>query len=755
MYCHVYHRLPEEILKRIEVLRTATLCLSLAAPALFVVPLTPAQTSTEASRLVSAVVDESKMVTLPGNTRLEANALNDRGIVAGDLAMEHMLLQLRRPADRELALTTLIDDQQKKSSPNFHKWLTAEELGEKYGPNPADIKSVTNWLEAKGFQVNRVSKSGLTIDFSGTASQVAETFKTEIHNLEVHGVKHLSNMRDPQVPAALGPVVVGVTSLNDFRPHPMNKGITTLHIDANKATLPGKKPGTVADAANPKLTTDFGYQLVVPDDLHTIYNFTPLLAGVTKGVNGKFQRIVVIEDTDVYSVNDFKVFRDTFGLSKFAYGSFTQVHPSCKDPGILVGNDAEATLDAEWASAAAPNAAIILASCKDTQTTFGGLLAIQNLIDEPHPPTIMSISYGECEPALGSAGNFTYRQAYEQAASEGTSVFVSSGDEGAASCDADQYTAVGGITVSGFASTPYNVAVGGTDFGDAYAGTVSTYWNPTNTATYGSAKSYIPEIPWNDSCASTLITNTLGYNVPYGTQGFCNSATGEAYFLTTASGSGGPSNCALGDTNPLDGTPPVSGTCAGYPKPNYQAGIYGMPNDGVRDIPDVSLFAANGVWGHYYVFCYTDPAPGAYGAPCTGNPENWSGAGGTSFSSPIVAGIQALVDQSTGETQGNPNYVYYQFAYKQFGTKGDSACNATLGNGVASSCIFQDVTEGDIDVNCLGPLSCYTPSGENGVLSTSDSSYQKAYNSRVGWDFATGIGTLNVANLVLKWNTAF
>ncbi len=749
------HHLRRNYLNRIDALKTATLFLSLAAPALFAVPFASAQTSTEAARLVNGTVDETRMVTLTGNTRLEANAQNDRGLVAGDLLMEHMLLQLRRPADRELALTTLIDEQQKKGSPNFHKWLTAEEVGEKYGPNPADIKTVTNWLEAKGLQVNRVSKSGLTIDFTGTASQVKAAFQTEIHNLNVRGVQHLSNMSDPKVPAALGPIVVGVASLNDFRPRPMNKGIAAMRIDANKATVPGKKPGAVAEAAKPELTTDFGYQLVVPDDLHTIYNFTPLLAGVTKGVNGRYQKIVVIEDTDVYSANDFNVFRQTFGLTKFAYGTFSQVHPSCQDPGVLVGNDAEATLDAEWASAAAPNAAIILASCKDTETTFGGLIAIQNLIDEIHPPTVMSISYGECEAGLGSAGNFTYRQAYEQAASEGTSVFVSSGDEGAASCDADQYTAVGGITVSGFASTPYNVAVGGTDFGDSYAGTVSQYWNPSNTATYGSAKSYIPEIPWNDSCASTLITNALGYGVPYGAQGSCNSPEGEYYFLTTASGSGGPSNCALGDTSPLAGTPPVSGTCAGYPKPSYQSGIYGMPTDGVRDIPDVSLFAANGVWGHYYVFCYTDPAPGAGGTPCTGNPENWSGAGGTSFASPIMAGIQSLVDQATGETQGNPNYVLYQLAYKQFGTKGDNACNATLGNGVASTCVFQDVTEGDIDVNCLGPFNCYTPSGENGVLSTSDSSYQKAYSSRLGWDFATGIGTINVNNLVHSWNSAF
>jgi subtilase family serine protease len=342
------------------------------------------------------------------------------------------------------------------------------------------------------------------------------------------------------------------------------------------------------------------------------------------------------------------------------------------------------------------------------------------------------------------------------------SVFVSSGDEGAASCDADKAKAKYGIAVSAFASTPYNVAVGGTDFGDTYAGTNSQYWKANNNATYGSAKSYIPEIPWNDSCASTLITNTVGYNVPYGKNGFCNSAEGKEFFLTTASGSGGPSNCAYGYSDAFveTGKPPTgvaanSGTCKGYAKPNYQAGLVGNPNDGVRDLPDVSLFAANGVWGHYYVFCYSQPATGAGGAPCTGDPSNWSGAGGTSFAAPIVAGIQALVNQSTGTPQGNPNYVYYALANKEFGGTGNNSCSSTLGNAVDNSCTFYDVTQGDMDVNCVGAFNCYTPSGANGVLSLSSTAYEKAYNSTTGWDFATGIGTLNVGNLIANWNKAF
>jgi subtilase family serine protease len=722
----------------------------LTAMGLTLMPMAQAQ-SLSARSVVTAPVVDSKMIMLKGNVRPEANALNDRGAASGDMQLDHMLLQLKRPAEREAALGLKIESMYKPGSPDFHQWLTAEKLGEDYGPSAKDIAAVKEWLSGHGFQVNEVSKSGMAIDFSGTAAQVKSAFRTEIHNLNVRGVSHIANMQNPQIPAALGDVVVGITSLSDFRPKPANKGISAARID-------GISKGVVAKAAkpagaSPDFTVNADYQLVVPDDLHTIYNFNPVYKD---GVTGKGETIVVIEDTNVYSTADWDTFRSTFGLSKYAKGSFTQVHPGgCKNPGVVIGNDGEAILDAEYSSAAAPNAAIVLASCADTRTTFGGLLAINSLINQTLPPPVISISYGECEAGLGAAGNATYSTAYQQAAAEGVSVFVSSGDEGAASCDADEPTAQYGIAVSGFASTQYNVAVGGTDFGDAYAGTVSQYWKAKNNATYGSAKSYIPEIPWNDSCASTLITNTVGYNVPYGANGFCNSAEGEQYFLTTASGSGGPSNCAFGNTSPLDGTPANSGTCKGYSKPNYQSGLVGVPSDGVRDLPDVSLFAANGVWGHYYVFCYSQPAQGAGGAPCTGDPANWSGAGGTSFAAPIVAGVQALVNQATGTPQGNPNYVYYALAKQEYGGKGKNSCSSTLGNTVDNSCTFYDVTQGDMDVNCLGTFNCYTPSGTNGVLSVSSKAYEKAYNSTTGWDFATGIGTLNVNNLVTNWNKAF
>jgi subtilase family serine protease len=694
--------------------------------------------------LVTQKIDETRYVALRGNVRPEVGGQHDRGLVADSLPMEHMLLLLKRSPTQERDLANLIEELHTPGSPNYQNWLSAEQFGQRFGLAQKDIDTITAWLQVHGFTVNQVQPGRTLIDFSGTAAQVREAFHTEMHALQVNGAAHVANVRDPEIPAALAPAIAGIASLNDFRPRAMHHSVARSHVDPRSGSL----VSAPASGIQPEYTFSSGgyqYQAVVPADLATIYNLNPLFSA---GITGTGQTIVVIEDTNVYSTADWTKFRSTFGLSKYTSGKFTQVHPGsgCTNPGAN-GNDDEAILDAEWASAGAPNATIELASCADTFTTFGGLIALTNLVNSSTPPPIVSISYGECEANNGASANAVYSSTYQQAVAEGMSVFVSSGDDNAASCDARQTSASHGIGVSGFASTAYDVAVGGTDFSDTYAGTNSTYWNSSNTSTYGSAKSYIPEIPWNNSCAGTLLAQYVsGSSVTYGANGFCNTSTGEQ-FLAVSGGSGGPSNCATG-TPSIAGV--ASGTCKGWPKPSWQL-VYGNHGDGVREIPDVSLFAANGLWGHYYVFCFSDPNNN--GAPCSGAPSNWSGAGGTSFAAPIVAAFQALVNQKMGAKQGNPNYYYYKLAQKEFGASGSASCNSTKGKGVASSCTFYDVTQGDIDVNCRG-RSCYDATSTlNGVLSTNSTKYAPAYVTTTGWDYATGIGTINAYNLVNNWST--
>ena len=680
--------------------------------------------SAQTPALITSPINEANLVTLAGNTRPEANAANDLGRVSDDLAMPHMLLQLQRSPQQDAALDDFIQQLNNPKSSNYHQWLTASQFGARFGLAQNDLIAISGWLQSHGFTVDTVYTGGMSIDFSGTAGQVRNAFHTEIHNLSVGGQAHIANMSDPKIPAALAPAVAGVVSLHNFMPHPM-------YVRKPEYTVAG---------------TSTSY-LVTPQDVATIYNFNPEFAAK---ITGTGQTIVVVEDTNLYSTADWTTFRTTFGLTRFTGATLPQVHPAstgtnnCSNPGTN-GDSFEAAVDVEYATAAAPSAAIELASCSDT-STFGGLIALNNLVNaSTTPPAIVSVSYGECEAVTGASANAAFKSVYSHAATEGVSVYVASGDTAADSCAQalGESVATTGTSVTGWGSTPYNVAVGGTDFQDLYLNDFSTYWNSTNTTYYGSAKSYMPEIPWNDTCGSNLLATYEGFTTTYGSTGLCNTDG----FIGTNGGGGGQSACATG-------APAVSGvtggTCKGYAKPSWQS-VYGNKADGVRDVPDVSLFASNGWLSSYYVVCYSDKAAG--GTACTGAPSGWSGAGGTSFATPIMAGVQALINQKTGARQGLPNTALYALAAAEYGTTGATSCNSELGNGVASTCTFHDVTEGSIDLPCTGTYTCYDPSGTYGVLSASDSTYKPTFQAAPGWDFASGIGSVNVANLVNNWST--
>ncbi len=679
-----------------------------------------AQTATP---LITAPISGAKLKTLAGNTRPEANARNDRGQVADDFPMLHLQMLLLRSSERVQAAAEFVDELNNPQSPNYHKWLTTEQIADRFGASDADIATLTTWLQSNGFTVEGVLGTKLEIEFSGTASQVRSAFHTEIHHLSVEGESHYANMSDPQIPAAIAPAVGGILFLNNFEPHSLAR--------------PRVASGEYA-AAN-------GNNLVTPSDLAVIYNLSPAFAAGYTGLN---QTIYVAEDGDIYSMDDWTLFRKVMGLARtYPYATLTQVHPAgaaCVDPGVNSA-DAEVALDVEYSSAAAPNAAIVISACRSL------LVAIENPINSSTiAPAVMSISYGEAEALNGAANNLAYSLTYQTGAMKGWTIFVSSGDEGAASADANASNSTHGIGVSGLTSTPYNVSVGGTDFATTYLQNISAYWGSANSPTGGNALSYIPEIPWNDSCASTLFTEYFGFGSnTAGPLSYCNYLYANAPTsrrITTASGSGGPSGCATGAAATRG---VVSGTCAGYPKPTWQA-AYGVPADGVRDIPDVSLFAANGPWGYYYPACIS-----AGTGSCLGALNSWPGYGGTSISSPIMAGIEALINQRLGAAQGLINPTLYSLASGEYGSAGNPSCNSSNGNAVGSNCIFYDVTLGDIVVNCTGINNCYfggSPASTTnfyGILSAPDSS--PAYSATVGFDYATGIGTVNAYNLIMNF----
>ncbi|WP_353061955.1 Ig-like domain repeat protein [Tunturibacter psychrotolerans] len=738
--------------------------------------------SVSATARVTSQVDERVLVTLVGNThRAARDAANDRGAVEANFAMPHMLLQLKRSPEQEAALQKVMEQMQTPGSASYHSWMSEQEFDEQYGVNRGDLTKVTTWLQGHGFTIGGITPDGMVVDFSGTASMVREAFHTDIHRLQLpNGEKHVANMSDPQIPASLASVIVGPTSLSNFMPH-------TDHVARSKAAVVESRKAAGAVAFGPDYTAPEGdstYYLFTPGDGQTIYNTTPLLAA---GHTGKGQTIGLIEDETAYDPDgtgvspDWKTFVNTFGLAKYG-GKQTTSFPKgpifCGQPGDYSdGTDIEVALDIEYATAMAPGANVVVEACQDGYSTFGGLIALENLVsaDQITAP-VLSMSYGFCEAGNGAANNAAFSYAYQHGAARGVSIFVSSGDDGARSCDDGNTVSYYGAGTSGFATTPYNVAVGGTDFGDTYDHSRATYWNATNNSDYSSAKSYIPEIPWNDTCASQLISSYLGFGTTYGPSGFCASPLAATLspqntleYIDVVAGSGGPSSC-------FSGTPDIGGvadgSCAGQPKPSWQK-VFGNPNDTVRDIPDVSLFASNGIWGHYIVICASNPVEAQYGtAPCTGTPDTWTGEGGTSASSPMMAGIQTLINDYTKELAGNPNYLYYSLANTEYGSAGSAACNSTKGTNGTSGCIFHDITRGDIDTPCsyfdattdLG-FNCFdiandtninSPQGYPiGVGSVSNTSFKPTYGTNVGWDFSTGIGSVNAWNLAQGFAHAY
>jgi hypothetical protein len=689
-------------------------------------------------------IDETKLIRLAGNTHPAARPQFDLGLVDPALQMERMVLVLKRSPQQEAALEAFMAEQYNPSSSNYHHWLHAQDFGEKYGPVDSDIVQITGWLQKWGFRVDSVSKGRTIVEFSGTAAQVQKAFHTQMHHYHVSGVEHIANDRDPQIPEALFPVVTGVASLHDFFPKPqsiMGRLVRRDRKTGKITPVDAKTPSRNGGGPTPQYTFTNEYgdtaEDVTPFDFATIYNELPLWNAGTDG-SGVPLAISACSDIDL---NDDVTFRSTFGLPANA----PVVIHNGTDPGKVSGCLQENTLDVEWSGAAAPGATITMVVSGSTATTFGGQLSDSYIVDNEVAP-IMSASYGECELEQGSAGNSATNAIWQQGAAEGISIFESAGDQGSTGCESQDTpapnAATTGLQVNGSASSPYVTAVGGTDFAWQIAA-AGTYWSSTNASNGASALGYIPEIPWNSTCASLYLATYAFSGGPYTPEEVCNGVIGgdDSDLIVIAAGSGGKSAC----TTPTGSTP---ASCAGgYAKPSWQTGT-GVPADGKRDLPDVSLFASggypDGINGSAYLVCISSGAPG--GTCDYTNPDDiiYQEIGGTSASSPAMAGIMALVLQTTGAAQGLANPVLYALAAKETLAN----CNAsTVGNG--TSCVFYDTTYGTNEQVCeTGSPNC--------VTSTSGDQYGivSGYSTTKGYDLATGLGSVNVTNLVNAWASA-
>ena len=657
---------------------------------------------------ITQAIDEARMVQLKGNVHPLARAEFDQGAVSNATPMKRMQLLLQRSPDQQAALQQLMAEQMSKESPNFHKWLTPDEFGRRFGPADADVQAVTGWLASQGFSGIRVSRGKTVIEFSGNVGQVRNAFRTDIHKFVVNGENRQSNVSDPQIPAALTPVVAGIVSLHNFPMRSMRRvvGQFTRSRDTGEIT-----PQFTGSTNN--------FFAVGPADFAKIYNIPASMDGTDGNI-----AIIGFSQIDVQDARDF---RALFGLP----ANDPVVVLNGPDPGFG-SEEGEAALDVQWSGAVAPKATIHYVLSEGTLTSDPIFLGAEYVIDN-NSDDAMSLSFGQCEAGLGNAANVFFNALWEQAAAQGITVTVAAGDPGSAGCDdfTTAKVATLGLAVSGIASTPFNIAVGGTDFDDV--GNQAAFWNQNPGAndpvTRLSAKGYITEATWNDSCAATATPTSL-------------ATCAGALATNIVAASGGPS--------------------AIYAKPSWQNGL--TPADAHRDIPDISLFASDGQDSRsFYVVCQADAKHLPTDPPSCASSGSFRflGVGGTSASTPAFAGVIALIGQSEATAgrsrrQGNANFVLYKL-----GQTASNSCDSSNRTDptvpAPAGCVFNDVTKGNISVPCAGgsPNCSSTTSGTNGVLVTVNGATKTpAFTTGTRYDLATGLGTVNVANLAAAWPTA-
>ncbi|MCU1298692.1 MAG: Multicopper oxidase [Acidobacteriaceae bacterium] len=599
---------------------------------------------TKAQDRLLQTLDSGESVVIRGSAHPRAQAQFDQGLLNGNTVLPGVTLVFKPSPAQQAALEKLLTEQQRPSSPLYHKWLTPEQYADRFGLTNNDVGKVTTWLESQGFTVDRVGRGRTQLSFTGSVARINAVFKTEIHNYVVSDETHFANSTELSIPTALSDVVLTVRNLDDFRPRARVRRVSP-HFTSNVT----------------------GNHFLAPADFATIYDVKRLY---DLGLDGTRQKIVVVGDSTV-TMSNIARFRSLAGLPA---NNPTEILVSGTGTGVLPssGEQTEAYLDIEWSGAIAKNATIYYVYVGNNANS-SVWDAISYAVDNVTAPVI-STSFGYCEVGNGKAFDLTVQQWAQRANSQGQTIVAAAGDAGAADCDSGA-TATQGYAVDVPAAIPEVTGIGGSEFtGDPASTSTTTYWDATNSNANASAISYIPEEVWND-------TATDG---------------------TLSAGGGGKS--------------------VYFSKPTWQIGT-GVPGDGQRDVPDISL---NGSADHDpYLIC--DGIDSAGNQSCTNGFRNSQGnldaVGGTSMGAPTFAGILALINQATSKSgQGNVNSILYSLAASTPGA-------------------FHDITTGNNMVPCKpGTMNC-----------PASTPYQFGYSAGAGYDLASGLGSIDTYNLVTSW----
>jgi subtilase family serine protease len=545
-------------------------------------------------RIAGDLVGGAK-VALKGNVHGQARQENDLGRADNSRLMQGITLAFHPSTSQQKDLEQFLAQLGNPSSPNYRRYLSPKQFGQRFGMSSNDLNKVIAWLQLQGFTNIKVANGRNEISFDGTVSQVENAFSVRMHHYLVNGVVHLANADEPSVPSAMAGAVVSISGLHNFAPKPKAK--VQSHLTSYVS----------------------GNHFLTPGDFTKIYNFGSL-------GDGSGQKIAVIGQSAI-NPTDLSNFRSAAGLP--ASTITTTVVPSGTTPTKCSGDESESDLDLEWSGALAPKATIIfMVASLDTASgdTCGGARAnsVWNALDQAVQTNVapfISTSYGFCESGLGQAFATQVQGWAQQGQAQGQTIVAATGDAGAADCDTGA-SATGGLQVDIPAAIPEVTGVGGTEFKGDGAGTVSgtgtnttaaatQYWGASGAGTDNpilTAVGYIPEEAWNDTAASIAA-------------GFGLAATG-------------------------------GGISTFFAKPTWQTGT-GSPSDIMRDVPDIALSASPDHDG--YLFCSEDDGNGGTVASCV-SPfgfrqsagGNFTVVGGTSVGAPTVSAMLALLNQSLG-----------------------------------------------------------------------------------------------------------
>ncbi|SDF87872.1 S53 family peptidase [Terriglobus roseus] len=465
---------------------------AVAAAALLAATMFPAFAGSQVVRRLSTLPSSSESrVSLPDTVSPRVKSASVTGHLSSDTQLSGMSLIFNLTDAQKADLTQLLADQQNPSSAQYHKWLTPQTYGQRFGLSDADLSIVKDWLTSKGFTVDDVAPSRNRIVFSGTAAAVEGAFTTTLQRFHRADQDYFENSTAISLPQSLAGVVSGIT------------GISSYHI---------QPPVHTPQAIAPQYTDGSGAHYLVPWDFRQIFGMNTL---INAGFNGSGIKIGVIGQSSVDS-NQLTYFQQKTGQT-VTLPTLVLVPNTGSSGQLSKGDEGESELDLEYASGSAPGAQVLfIYTGTSTATTNNGVFTALIYAVTNNLAPILTLSYGGCESSNASYASTVMEPVLAQASSQGQTILVSSGDTGPAECELSTNTtttATQGLSVAYPASSPNVTAVGGTQLNSD----ASTYWSSSNNSYGGSAVGYMPETSWNDTVAyKSLSASGGGYSTVFG-----------------------------------------------------------------------------------------------------------------------------------------------------------------------------------------------------------------------------------------------